>query len=766
MPTLTRFLLFTLLLAGCDKNNLPDQQQRVKAGTDAVASLQQGSVANRDTTSTDSKPSAGYVGSKQCASCHQQEFQSWRGSHHDMAMKEASDSTVAGDFNDTQFDYYGTVSLFFKKDGRFFVRTDGQDGELHDFPVAYTFGVFPLQQYLVEFPNGKLQALSIAWDSRSKAEGGQRWFHLYPNEQIKPGDPLHWTGINQNWNFMCADCHSTNLQKNYDLGNQTYDTAWSEINVACEACHGPGSNHVQWANRPAPDIADKGLAVSYAGRSKAAWAMDAESGIARLTQAADTPTEIETCAQCHSRRSTAFPGAEAGGRLLDHFNLSLLAEPLYHADGQINDEVYVYGSFLQSKMHAAGVTCSNCHEPHSLQLRVAGNGLCGQCHLPAKFDTAEHHFHPADSSGAQCVSCHMPAKTYMQVDARRDHSFRIPRPDLSNKLQTPNACTGCHTEKANAWATAVLQDKFGAPPQKHYGEALYAGRHGLPGAESSLIGLIADESQPDIARATAVSLLPRYLSQTSLQMLQAIAQGDEPLLSLGLAQSLESVPEQIRPALGIPLLYEDDRVTSALAANALFSLPQHNYPDAVRQQLAGALRDYLASETFNGDRPESLTNLAGLHAQRGNPQQAEAFYRRALAIAPYYTPAYINLSELFRTAGREQDAEALLRDALEDVYDKAPIWHSLALSLIRQQRKAEALNYLRRAAESSNSSARFIYVYAIALNSAGNSAAALAALERGRQRFPGSREILSALASINRETGDLQTANKYEKMLR
>ncbi|WP_226876861.1 tetratricopeptide repeat protein [Microbulbifer hainanensis] len=777
MLILFRLLLVALLLGGCDRTSLPDaERESGPAETTPAASIPANSPSQEPphpaklagtVTGTVAGASAGiFVGTEVCASCHEQQFQSWRNSQHDLAMREANDTTVAGNFDNAEFNYFGTVSKFFRRDGDFYVRTDGADGKLHDFPIAYTFGVYPLQQYLVKFPGGRLQALSIAWDSRSKSEGGQRWFHLNPDEHIEHGDELHWTGLNYNWNFMCADCHSTNLQKNYDSATHTYDTKWSEINVACEACHGPGSRHVQWAKDPSAGVTNKGLKVSFASRKLAAWHMNPDTGIAQLVRPAQTQTELETCAQCHSRRTTGFPGAEAGDPILAHFNLTLLSEPLYHADGQINDEVYVYGSFLQSKMHAAGVTCSNCHDPHNLKVRIEGNGLCGQCHLPSKFDTPDHHMHPVNSSGAQCVSCHMPTKTYMQVDARRDHSFRIPRPDLSDRLQTPNACTGCHSDKSNAWAAAELERKFGKPNRRHYGEALYAGRHGLPGAEGALMALIVDEKQPEIARATAVSLLPHYLSRNSAQLLQAIAQGDNALLQLGLADSLQAVPQQVRPALAIPLLYEDEPVIAALAANALVGMPMDNYPASVQQQFARALNQYLEQEKFNSDRPESLANLAGVRAQQGQIQQAEALFQQAISLAPYYTPAYVNLADLYRASGREGDAESLLRTALGKVTVKAPVQHSLGLSLVRQQRKAEALKYLHLAAESSQGSARYVYVYGLALNSVGKTDEALNTLDQGLARFPGNVEILQALASINRETGNLEKAKHYADMLR
>jgi len=198
---------------------------------------------------------AQYVKRQTCISCHEEQYTEWSGSHHDLAMQVASEQTVLGHFNDAPFTHFGVTSKFFKKDGKFFVHTDGPDGKMSDFEVKYTFGFDPLQQYLIEFPDGRMQALDIAWDSHPKEQGGQRWFHLHPDEEITYDDILHWTGLYLNWNYMCAECHSTNLQKNFNLKTNTFNTTWSEINVGCQACHGPGSNHVEWAYTRVPTTA-------------------------------------------------------------------------------------------------------------------------------------------------------------------------------------------------------------------------------------------------------------------------------------------------------------------------------------------------------------------------------------------------------------------------------------------------------------------------------------------------------------------------------
>ena len=380
-----------------------------------------------------SQPAATFVGAQACAQCHEREFKLWTGSHHQRAMQPANRSTVLGDFDDVAFTHGGVTSRFFRRDGKFMVQTDGPGSALHDYAIKFTFGVAPLQQYLIEMPGGRLQALGIAWDSRPRANGGQRWFSLYPDAKLTPRDPLHWTGIDQNWNFMCADCHSTNVRKNFDLATRTYATSYAEIDVACEACHGPGSKHSAWAARSTDwreQEANQGLLIALDERKGINWKSDPATGNAVRSTVRSSEREIQLCARCHSRRGEIYEDYVHGQPAADDYRIALLDGRLYFPDGQIKDEDYEYGSFIQSKMFHAGVTCSDCHEPHSLDLRAQGNGVCLQCHAASKYDSPQHHFHQTGSAGARCVECHMPSRTYMVIDARRDHSLRIPRPDL------------------------------------------------------------------------------------------------------------------------------------------------------------------------------------------------------------------------------------------------------------------------------------------------------------------------------------------------
>ena len=698
-----------------------------------------------------SRMEASYVGRQACAGCHAGQDRLWQGSHHDLAMQEANEGIVLGDFRDAEFRKDGVVSRFFRQDGRYLVRTDGLDGELADFEIKYTFGFTPLQQYLVELPGGRHQALSIAWDSRPKAQGGQRWFHLYPDEKIDYKDELHWTKRSQNWNYMCAECHSTNLQKNYDPASRTYRTAASEIDVACEACHGPGSNHVAWAGRKPGferiDARTRGLTVLLNERQRIQWTIDPASGNAHRSIPRSSDREIQACARCHARRAQ-LAGDYRYGQLMDTHLPSLLQETLYHADGQIEGEVYEYGSFLQSKMYAAGATCSDCHEPHSLKLRAPGNGVCLQCHGQNKYDTDKHHFHNTGSDGARCVNCHMPARTYMVVDPRRDHSFRVPRPDLSVRLGTPNACTNCHADKPDRWAADKVRQWYGHDPKgyQNYAETLHAARTGATDAEARLLALLRDKDQPAIARATAASELGRWLSANSLPALAGALGDADPQVRAAAVEALASLPPDQLWQFAHPLLSDPAKAVRMLAASALAGIPVEQVPRAERADFGRAIDEYLASLRFNADEPAAQINLGNFHAARGESAEAEQSYREALAIDPDWLPAYVNLADFYRQTNRDREGESLLREGLARQPKAAILHHSLGLLQVRQKHRPEALASLKQAMELDPDDARFSYVYAVALHGAGHTRQAKVIVEASLKKAPGD-PALNALRS-------------------
>ena len=726
-------------------------------------------------TSRDSSV-ATFVGSETCAGCHQAETDLWRTSQHKHAMDHATEKTVLGDFNDASFDYFGVHSRFFRKDGRFLVETDGPDGKLALFEVKYTFGIDPLQQYLIEFPDGRIQALPIAWDTRPKDQGGQRWFHLYPNEDIEHDDVLHWTKLNQNWNFMCAECHSTGVRKNYDAAHDRFHTTWAEISVGCETCHGQGSRHVDWAQNQNSwwpfgkrEDKSKGLAVRFDERSEVTWRHDPKTGNPqRNFPPAILRKEVETCGLCHARRGEFSEDWVPGQWLSDTHVVSDLSRGLYDADGQMRDEVYNYGSFKQSRMFAAGVTCSDCHDPHSAKLKAPGDGVCSQCHAPDKYAAASHHHHAAVTPPIACASCHMPTHNYVVVDWRHDHSLRIPRPDLSVKLGTPNACNNCHADKSAEWAAAAVEGWFGPNREgfQNYAEAFHAVWTDQPDAAKLLAAVVADRNAPAFARASALTDLAPSLSPANGNLARTGLQDPDPIVRIGALDMLANLPAAQIWQLVSPLLSDSSAGARIKAVDVLAAVPTASQPPADRARFDAAAAEFIAAQRLNADRPEARSALGSFLAKRGRPAEAEAEYKAALRLSPQFTPAAVNLADLYRGLGREADGESVLRAALVVSPRDAGLHYALGLALVRLKRSNEALGELRKATELDPSQARYAYVYAVALHSAGRGPDAIAALKENLVRHPGDHDTLSALISFSRDSGDIGSALEFAERLK
>jgi predicted CXXCH cytochrome family protein len=704
-----------------------------------------------------------YVGSARCIPCHADAGKAWQGSQHAQAMQVATPETVLGKFDGRSVAHGASSTRPFMRDGRFLVATQGADGRAVEVELGHTFGVYPLQQYLVTLPNGRKQALGLAWDSRSASAGGQRWFPLFPGDGTQPGHPQFWAGIDQNWNYQCADCHSTRLRKGHDAATDRFNTTWSEMNVACEACHGPGSAHVQWAAAPPASRAalpGLGLTAQLDERVGVVWQPNAATGTATRSAPRSGRKELEVCARCHARRGQFSDEHRAGDALLDAFRPALLEPGLYHVDGQMRDEVYNHASFLQSRMHAAGVTCSDCHEPHSGQLRAAGNAVCVRCHESGRFDTPQHHHHAPDSAGAQCAACHMPTTTYMGVDPRHDHSLRIPRPDRSIALGTPNACNGCHAKRSPRWAADAVRGWYPQPKPGYQGfaEAFFAADAGMPGAADGLLAVVADRAQSAIARASAVQRLRAHLSATTLPALAAALDDADDHVRLAAVEALSTLEPAARARLLGPRLSDPRRAIRIDAARALAGPSEASLNPSQQAAFTTALAEVLAAESFNADRPEAHVRLGDLHLARGQLDPAKAEYQRALTLDPTFVPAWTSLASLVEQTGQPAQAMQLLRDALARNPKSAELQHAMGLALVRAGDRKAALAALDAAARADAGNARFAYVAAVARHDSGDKAGAIKTLQSARQRHPHDRDILWALASFHRQAGRLDQA--------
>lgn len=702
-----------------------------------------------------------YVGSNQCQSCHSKEFTSYAASDHAHAMDTALPRSVKGDFNNSRFIYYGDTARFYQQDGQYFVHTRDSVGKPADFKVSFTFGWQPLQQYLVQFPDGRVQTLPYCWDTRPKEKGGQRWFHLYGKDKVLPGDELYWTEINQNWNNMCADCHTTNYAKRFDINSNTFQSTWGEGKVSCESCHGPASGHISWTAQKAVADSLKGFAFDLAGQ-QLTWTMNAEKGIAFPDKNIRKTAQIETCARCHSRATRLTDTYYHGQPFLQSHIPVTVSMVNYHIDGQIREEDYEYGSFLQSKMYANGVTCVNCHDAHSMQLKAPGNATCNSCHSPAKFNLEAHTHHSENSIGSSCANCHMPVSTYMGVDDRRDHSIRIPRPDLSLTMGTPNACNKCHTDKTVSWTAKAFTNWYGTklPAGKTYGEHLFAISKNDAGSEASWYELLSSPAYPAIIKATVLDQYPNYLSPRTVELRQQNLQSPDPNLRRFALISLAAFPpEEILPRAK-PMLNDPVLAVRTEAINILS--PQYASLDATtKQRFDQVMNEYLIIQRNMSDRPEGYMNQGIIFAATGRIQEAEQIYLLGLKRFPKFTALYANLADLYRGMGDEAKAGDLLQIGLELEPKNATLHYSKALWYFRKKELKSGMVSLQKAIQLNPSDAGATYALAIAQHSNGESAKGLQILENYNKKFANNPRVLEGLISLNQSMQQPEAVNKW-----
>jgi len=661
-----------------------------------------------------------YVGSETCGNCHAAAFANWQPSHHAAAMAAPSPDNVKGDFNESRATFHGISSLFSNTtEGGHQVETEGAAGR-EQFNVVYTFGTTPLQQYLLDTGKGRLQAFNVAWDDRPAAAGGQRWFHLQPDESISPDSPFFWTRHLQNWNTRCADCHSTAVERGFDSATGQYNTRFAEISVGCEACHGPGGDHVK--NPMSAPMIRTGAKLNWSFRAGEAIAVPAGQA---------SNAEIDMCGGCHSRRDV-ISEITPGTVFADQYQLAPPVPPLYHLDGQILDEVFVLGSFMQSRMHAAGVTCSNCHEPHSGELRAEGNGLCAQCHSSSVYDTLTHLGHERGQPGSQCVDCHMPATTYMQVDDRRDHSFQIPSPQLTRDLDVPNACSNCHADRSPEWL--LTQRAFPIP--NPYAYLLNDIQQQAPGVIQRVSAFSRDPDQVAIRKAALI----RQAGLSGTRGLASLLAEQRGSSSAEIRAAVAAASPAVAPREQIVLLNQlaQDPVRAVRLETARAIATRLNQlPLAEARAFLGSINELRSSLVGDADNPGSLTELAVLESQLGNRRGAQSYFEQALQIEPDYIPALLNFADLARSGGDEKRAGSLLTRALAFAPDNGAINYSFGLHLVRQKAYERAITYLKTAATAADSEPGYAYTYAVALENQGQLEAAVSALNAAQTTWPG-----------------------------
>lgn len=685
-----------------------------------------------------------FVGDASCKSCHAKEHSEWLTSDHFKAMEIATDSTVLGDFNDQSFRADGVTSKFFKKEGKFFINTEGEDGKNHDYEIRYTFGHYPLQQYLVEFDRGRMQVTRQSWDSRKK-----KWFHQYTGEKIPHGDWLHWTGNAQNWNTMCAACHTTNYKKNYSLETDSYNATFSALAVSCESCHGPAKSH-----------------ISYIGSEAYKKGERQPGSFLAMAKNSTQKAEIQSCFPCHARTGNISANVLATDEIMDNAIPEIPGDEFYYADGQVKDEDYTYASFLQSKMYKHGVKCSNCHNPHSGKLVIAANGVCNQCHTSKNYDSPEHTFHAVTSEGAQCKNCHMPSRYYMGNDLRHDHIFRIPRPDLSVKYGTPNACNNCHTGKTAQWARDAVVKWYGPQRDYHFAEDLIPGSRMDANALSHLVRLLKDTATPSIIRATAIQYVSGINDERSLQyLLQQLGHEDAQVRYRAVTGLLNFAPEQWLGSV-TPLLQDKVRAVRIATANLLISI---NNPQMLSglggayAKAADELRDYIMYQT---DFASGNVMAADYFYKLKDYTNAEKFYRKALQKDNTMNYARLNLATLYNAVHENNEALKILQEALAVDDKNERIYFNLALLYNEMNDIKNVEVNLKKAAALESPNPRVYYNYAILFQQRGQLNEAEQQYMKAWKISPNDMDINYALCVLYLQANQPGKAAPYAQVLK
>jgi len=666
-----------------------------------------------------------YVGDEQCKSCHYKEWSDWKISDHYKAMLPASDSTVKGNFNNAVYTADGVTSRFFKKGSEFYINTQGPDGRNHDFKIAYTFGHYPLQQYLIEFSGGRMQATRISWDAKEN-----KWFHQYKGQVIAANDWMHWTRDAQNWNTMCARCHSTNLQKNYDFESDTYHTTYSVLNVSCESCHGPGRLHLDYVN-----------SSEYKNGKKI------QGSFVVMGKGANQKIQINTCTSCHMRGAEIINNSGASDDMMDHFIPEIPSTEHFYTDGQAKDEDYTYTSFLQSKMYNRGVTCLNCHNAHSGKILFQGNQLCLQCHAK-KYDDYSHTFHTINIEASRCISCHMPGTYYMGNDFRHDHALRMPRPDLSEKYGTPNACNKCHTDQTATWAANTVRKWYGTNRAYHFSEDLILASKADKNSEAHIAHLLSDTATPAIIKATALYYLKNIPSQTGLQLLLKELNNPDAQVRYRSLRGLANFPANAWLSSVLLLLSDKVRAIRIAAADLLITVPLQNIPTEYYISFNSAKMELESYVLYQTDFSEGNVLAGDYFLKQQDYFNAEKFYSRALKKDSLLNYARLNFSAVYSAQGKNEEALNTLKTAAAVTPNNDRVFYNLGLLYVEMKDTSAAMKAFEKGVHLKSANSRLYYNYGLLLFYKHQIKTAEEILKKGLNINPGDEDIKNAIEFI------------------
>lgn len=630
------------------------------------------------------------IGPGACRQCHLEEVREWERSHHFHANRPIDRNRDRMRFSPERILVDGNVtSRMYATPEGFFIEVKEADGSVTNARFEGVLAYDPLQQYLAPFGRGKWQTTSVAFDVHK-----DEWFEIFPGEDRLPGEWGHWTGRAMNWNSNCAYCHMTEFEKNYEPISDSYASRWLHHGIGCLQCHSGLEDHVRTAT-----TTDAGI----------------------LPTPLNVHQRLDSCRACHSHREQLTPDTfRAGDHYHDHFLLSLPDQPgLYYPDGQVLDEVFVTGSFMMSTMGHAGVSCMDCHNPHSLELtmplEVNPNLICMQCHADGRdgaqvIDPVAHSYHAHDSTGNRCIECHMPHTVYMARDPRRDHGFLSPDPLLTREIGIPNACSRCHEEEGLDWVIAHAEEWYGErleqSEQRKRARLLHAIYEGADDVETGAQLLaMARQTENEAWRATYTGLMVAFLHMAEVrEWVHGAVEDSSALVRQRAAMVLPYLPDSAQP---MNALLQDEMRSVRLRAARMLS--QQMDPLGVLGE------EWLEYLKFNADRVGGALLLADHARRQGDTDLAKAYIRNAISFDRRSPEIYREAAIMMSRLGDDAEAGRILQEGLRYGPEHPGLLYSLALLRAAEGRESESIDLLWRTVNADPQFYRAWYNLSIAL---------------------------------------------------
>ena len=416
-------------------------------------------------------------------------------------------------------------------------------------------------------------------------------------------------------------------------------------------------------------------------------------------------------------------------------------------------------------MYHNDVTCINCHDAHSLKLKFEDNKLCLQCHVPETYNSPSHHFHSNNSEGAKCINCHMTGKYYMGNDFRRDHSFRIPRPDLSIKYGTPNACIQCHADKDNKWAWDNFKKQYGEPDYKHFSELLAPGLVGAEHGFNSLLELARDTIYPDIARASAVNGMNNYLDTDAINNMISFLNDDSALVRAATLDGLGNIDSNDYVNYLLPMLKDEKRSVRVKAFFAVSHLEDIQIPNEYKEVYKKVKKEFETKLNVTSDFVGGRVKKADYYLKQGDLQAAIKGYESALELDNINNIVRTNLANLYYRDQNYPKVEEAYKKIIELEPEYAQTYYSYSLLLAELNRLDEAIEQMHLAIKYMPENIRFYYNLSLLYDKVNNLKQAESIAAKGLKLDVNNESLLYVLAYVYNKGGQRDKAKNIASRL-